>query len=603
MTAMKRRADDEVARLRVPPQSSEAEQGVLGCLLQNNGASEAVGELAATDFYKFEHGLIFKAIEAQLDASEPVDPRTVLEQIRSAGHEGVDLAYLEALARCVTGDQHPRAYALTVRKNAALRKLAKVADEISKLAFAGNDHQAAIESAQQLLADVATSGASTARFAEVDLSRLAEHAPKPQEWSWAGLVPQGTLTLWGAHGGAGKTYCGLQLACCIAVGRPFLGHATKRARVAFFSGEDPAELILRRIDLICRSMQLDVDDVRAGLHVLDATDFDPTLFVERYVDGATVGATTPTYAALAKFVDRNDVDVLLVDNASDAFDADEIKRRMVRTFVRSLVRLIRARDGAVILFAHVDKTTSRAGKGPANTEAYSGSTAWHNSARSRLFLIEKDAEARLFELQHQKSNLGPKQEAIALEWPKDGVLQLVGAGAAAGGGMVQAIVDQNETKALLALLHEFAARGEFVHTGPTSRQNAARVMSGEKTYPKRKPAEVADLLRGAERKRWIGRESYRSADRKPHERWVLTDEGRQVLGIAPTAPSADLFDLAQGHVVGAQDSRASQGSAPSAPTSDCTAESLTGAPVRQLRQLASGGYGGKERTQAEGAET
>ena len=51
--------DDEVAKLRVPPQSIEAEQSVLGGLLLDNGAWDRAADLVTeADFYRFEHKLI-----------------------------------------------------------------------------------------------------------------------------------------------------------------------------------------------------------------------------------------------------------------------------------------------------------------------------------------------------------------------------------------------------------------------------------------------------------------------------------------------------------------------------------------------------------------
>ena len=53
------RGDDEVARLRIPPHSAEAEQSVLGGLLLDNGAWDRVGDLLTeSDFYRFEHRMI-----------------------------------------------------------------------------------------------------------------------------------------------------------------------------------------------------------------------------------------------------------------------------------------------------------------------------------------------------------------------------------------------------------------------------------------------------------------------------------------------------------------------------------------------------------------
>lgn len=53
---------------------------------------------------------------------------------------------------------------------------------------------------------------------------------------------------------------------------------------------------------------------------------------------------------------------MVVDNASDAYGGDEIQRRQVRAFMRSLVRVARLPDCAVVLLAHVDKNTSKGNK-------------------------------------------------------------------------------------------------------------------------------------------------------------------------------------------------------------------------------------------------
>jgi replicative DNA helicase len=55
--------DRQVAQLRVPPHSIEAESSVLGGLLQDNGAWDRVGDLLTdSDFYRYEHKLILRAI-------------------------------------------------------------------------------------------------------------------------------------------------------------------------------------------------------------------------------------------------------------------------------------------------------------------------------------------------------------------------------------------------------------------------------------------------------------------------------------------------------------------------------------------------------------
>ncbi len=129
---------EDIARLRVPPHSIEAEQSVLGGLLLDNSAwDRASDQLIETDFYRYEHQLIFKAISQLVNNSKPADVITVFEQLKSNGKGGEvgGLAYLNALAQSVPSAANMRGYAEIVRERAVLRKLVSVTDEISTSVF------------------------------------------------------------------------------------------------------------------------------------------------------------------------------------------------------------------------------------------------------------------------------------------------------------------------------------------------------------------------------------------------------------------------------------------------------------------------------------
>ncbi|WP_047194761.1 replicative DNA helicase [Caldimonas brevitalea] len=133
-----RAADDEVARLRIPPHSIEAEQSVLGGLLIDNAAWDRAGDmLSDADFYRFEHRLIYAAIAGLINASKPADVITVYEQLQSLGKadECGGLAYLNALAQSVPSAANLGRYAEIVRERAVLRKLVSASDEIATAAF------------------------------------------------------------------------------------------------------------------------------------------------------------------------------------------------------------------------------------------------------------------------------------------------------------------------------------------------------------------------------------------------------------------------------------------------------------------------------------
>ena len=130
--------DNEVARLRVPPNSNEAEQSVLGGLLLDNLAWDRAADLLSdSDFYRHEHRLIYAAIGALVNASKPADVITVFEHLQNLGkaQDCGGLAYLNALAQSVPSAANMRRYAEIVRERAILRKLIAASDEIATTAF------------------------------------------------------------------------------------------------------------------------------------------------------------------------------------------------------------------------------------------------------------------------------------------------------------------------------------------------------------------------------------------------------------------------------------------------------------------------------------
>src|SRR5512142_2478633 len=78
--------DRQIAQLRIPPHSIEAESSVLGGLLLDNAAWDRVGDLLTdNDFYRYEHKLIYGAIGGLINASRPADVITVYEYLQNHG--------------------------------------------------------------------------------------------------------------------------------------------------------------------------------------------------------------------------------------------------------------------------------------------------------------------------------------------------------------------------------------------------------------------------------------------------------------------------------------------------------------------------------------
>jgi len=121
-----------------PPQALEAEQSVLGGLLQDSTQFDSVSELLSEgDFYKLAHGQIFTVMTELLEKDLPIDVITVSEELNHreelSGVGGLD--YLTDLATQVPGSANVVAYAKIVRERATLRQLISAATEISRASF------------------------------------------------------------------------------------------------------------------------------------------------------------------------------------------------------------------------------------------------------------------------------------------------------------------------------------------------------------------------------------------------------------------------------------------------------------------------------------
>jgi replicative DNA helicase len=185
--------DRQVTQLRIPPHSIEAESSVLGGLLLDNGAWDRVGDLLSeSDFYRYEHKMVYTAIGALINASKPADVITVFEQLQSQGkaEEMGGLGYLNSLAQYVPSAGNIRRYAEIVRDRSILRRLVSASDEISTNAFnpKGRPVAAILDEAEQKIFNIGEEGARTKQgFQTMDtlvvdlLDRVQEMADNPND--------------------------------------------------------------------------------------------------------------------------------------------------------------------------------------------------------------------------------------------------------------------------------------------------------------------------------------------------------------------------------------------------------------------------------------
>ncbi|HWU83851.1 MAG TPA: replicative DNA helicase [Rhodocyclaceae bacterium] len=166
-------SDVQLATLKLPPHSIEAEQSLIGGLLLDNTAWDRIGDVVAEgDFYRDDHRRIFRHISRLIEVGRPADVLTVSESIVNADEveQTGGMAYLAEIANNTPSAANIRRYAEIVRERAVLRKLVTAGDEIAASALnpAGRDVKQILDEAEVKVLEIAEAGArSTAGFVAI----------------------------------------------------------------------------------------------------------------------------------------------------------------------------------------------------------------------------------------------------------------------------------------------------------------------------------------------------------------------------------------------------------------------------------------------------
>jgi len=267
------RVGDE-PRLRVPPQSIEAEESLLGAMLLSEYAISSVAEIVGpADFYKPAHRHIFEAIQSLYGSGQGVDPVTVSEELASANvldavGGPATLVSLQASTPAITNAVH---YARIVEEKALLRRIISTANDVAELGYAPLDTiDKTIDSAESMIFAVAQRRTSDTL---AHLSPLLDHSLERLEQLFeAGDAITGTPT---GYTDLDHLLAGLQPGALIIVGaRPAMGktafalgiaaHASVREQrpVLFFSLEMGHLELTKR--LIASEARIDATKLATG---------------------------------------------------------------------------------------------------------------------------------------------------------------------------------------------------------------------------------------------------------------------------------------------------------------------------------------------------
>ena|SRR5262245_2152015 len=122
-----------VAERVSPPQNTEAEQMLLGALMDASGNfAEALAIVDVEDFYREGHRLVFKAMMDLFHSGEPIEPLTVIERLTRSGTleaAGDRAAVLDIVESPYIAASY-RTYADIVHATATQRRLLTIGQEI-----------------------------------------------------------------------------------------------------------------------------------------------------------------------------------------------------------------------------------------------------------------------------------------------------------------------------------------------------------------------------------------------------------------------------------------------------------------------------------------
>jgi len=259
---------------RVPPQSKEAEQSVLGSMIIDKEAIYAAAELLVEqDFYSTAHQKIFDAIISLSEKGEPVDLVTLSEELqrKQCLEEVGGRAYLVTLANAVPTAANVQYHSNIVREKSILRSLIQAATGIVTRSYEAPDSvDEFLDEAEQIIFEIGRRGKHQG-FAPLKdvLVQAFDRIEKlyDEKKGVTGLatgfkdldrlcsgLQNSDLVVVAARPSMGKTTLALNMTQQIAV--------NEKKPTAFFSMEMSKEQLAQR--LLCAEAQIDAQNMRRG---------------------------------------------------------------------------------------------------------------------------------------------------------------------------------------------------------------------------------------------------------------------------------------------------------------------------------------------------
>jgi len=258
---------------KVPPQSIEAEEALLGALLVNpQSLTRVVEMITAESFYKPAHRVLYAAILDLFNKSEPVDIVTVSEYLRDADklEKAGGRACINDIAMNVVTTANVEHYAKIIAEKSTLRELINAGNEIVTIAYDEGNSDITLDTAEKMIFSIAQKKTTSDLIHVKDLvvSGYEQIEARYNNRNELSGVPTGFYDLDNQTSGLNKSDL------IILAARPAMGKTSfvlnialnvalkKKIPVAIFSLEMSKEQLVQR--LLCSQAEIDASRLRSG---------------------------------------------------------------------------------------------------------------------------------------------------------------------------------------------------------------------------------------------------------------------------------------------------------------------------------------------------
>jgi AAA domain len=301
----------------------------------------------------------------------------------------------------------------------------------------------------------------------------------PRKWFVEGWIPDRTVTNLSGDGGSGKTEIILQLIAASSLQTQWFGKDVSAGPCLYYGAEDEAEELHRRLETIVERAGQNLSDLD-GIRLIPMAGLDAVLAEPDQRQNLLATAIFSKLVSQAKALRPK---LIVIDPSADVFGGDEINRAQVRKFVSMLRGLAMEIDCAVLLLSHPSLIGMNTGTGT------SGSTAWNNSVRSRLYLEITSPETRVLTV--VKANHGKVGEKIEMRW-QDGVYVLD----TGPDPFIDKLLHKSADDVFMAVFSKLTGQGQALgpNVGPTYAPKKIASHPDAKGYSKQKLAEAMQRL-------------------------------------------------------------------------------------------------------------